>query len=286
MKSFLCSMTLLFLLSCSGVSAQSYKSPVVEALIDKTLKQMIFVEGGSFMMGDPGQPFVDALGKDAWTQYFGSDRNVPVHRVTIDSFYMGAYEVPFADYDVYSNFSDTPLTNKSARRFDDVYSPQRPVGISWNGARNYCQWLGKQTGLPFALPTEAQWEYAARNRGKTVVFATNTGKIERGVNFPPSIRFPIEIGQFPPSPLGFYDLSGNASEWVKDWYAKDYYSHSPKKNPQGPETGSVKVLRGGGGVPDSTTVARGKGGKDLDEDIIGFTVRCVINTDKPLPTKK
>ncbi len=279
MKNF--SLICLLLCVISSAYAQTEQSPEVKALIDKTLKQMIFVEGGSFMMGDPGQPFVDTLGKDAWTQYFGSDRNVPVHRVTLDSYYMGAYEVTYSDYDIYSHDTETPLPCENLRRLKRIYSPNRPVAIGWNGARNYCQWLGKQTGLPFDLPTEAQWEYAARNRGKTVVFATNTGKIERGVNFPPSIRFPIEIGQFPPSPLGFYDLSGNAFEWVKDWYAKDYYSYSPEKNPQGPETGSKKVLRGGGGVPESTTVARTYSGH-FDKSYPGEGFRCVIKTDKPI----
>ncbi len=200
------------------------------------------------MMGDPRQPFVDALGADAWTQYFTAEDNVPVHKVTLDGFSMGAYEVTYADYDVYSKATKTPLACERLRKINYIYAPQRPVGIGWNGAHHYCQWLGEQTGLPFALPTEAQWEYVARNRGKIVVFATNTGKIERGKNYPQALDFPIEVGQFPPSPMGFYDLSGSAFEWVNDWYAKDYYAHSPENNPQGPESGNRKVARGGGRI--------------------------------------
>ncbi len=239
------------------------------------------------MMGDPRQPFAAALGKDAFTQYFTSEDNVPLHKVTLDSYYMEAYEVTYENYDIYSNATKTPLAGADIREISYIYAPQRPVGISWNGARDYCQWLGKRTGLPFALPTEAQWEYAARNRGEIVVFATNNGKIERGKNYPPAIRYPMEVGQFPANPLGIFDLSGNAYEWVSDWYQKDYYSHSPENNPQGPETGKRKVARGGGaivGPPDSTTVARRDSthlGKGYSSD--GF--RCVINTDKPLPVQ-
>ncbi len=240
------------------------------------------------MMGDPGQAFADALGNDAFNQYFTSDDNVPIHKVTLDGYYMSAYEVTYGNYDVYSKVTQTPLACEEWRKFKDFYAAQKPVGISWTGAHNYCQWLAKETGLPFALPTEAQWEYAARNRGKVVVFATNNGKIERGVNFPQSMEYPMNIGQFPPNPLGFYDLSGNAYEWVKDWYSKDYYSHSPIKNPQGPETGIRKVTRGGGamvGPPDSTTVAR-RDSTHLDTDHPNDGFRCVINTDEPLPAKE
>ncbi len=278
-------MILLFLVSCSNTSAQSGTPPEVQNLIDKTLKQMIFVEGGSFMMGDPGQPFADILGGDAFRQYFTAEDNIPVHKVILDSYYMGAYEVPYIDYDIYSYATKTPIVGKNIRKLAYIYSPQRPVGVSWYSARNYCQWLAEETGLPFSLPSEAQWEFAARNRGKTVVFATDNGKIEQGVNFPSSTRYPIESGKFPPNPLGFYDLSGNAYEWVNDWYEKDYYSYSPENNPQGPETGLKKVARGGGGVPDSTTVAR-RGSRHLNENYPGMGFRCVINTDKPLPIKK
>ncbi len=287
MKNFSLICLLLCVISCTGVSAQSAKSPEVEALIDKTLKQMIFVEGGSFMMGDPRQPFADALGKDAWTQYFTSERNVPVHKVTLDSYYMGAYEVTYEDYDVYTKaLGQELILKKYLTRSGNVRDPQNPVGISWNGACNYCQWLSEQSRLPFSLPTEAQWEYAARNRGGIVVFATDNGKAERGRNFPPeSLDFPKNVGRFPPNPMGFYDLSGNADEWVNDWYQEDYYSYSPEKNPQGPESGTKKVARGGGALSDSTTVARG-GARYLNKDLPGMGFRCVINTDKPLPIKK
>ncbi len=105
-------------------------------------------------------------------------------------------------------------------------------------------WESKQ-GLSFGLPTEAQWEYAARNRGQLVVLATDNGTIDRGRNYSPSLHNPMEVGHFPPSPMGFYDLSGNAAEWVQDWYVEDYYKHSPVHDPRGPKMGRSKVYRGG-----------------------------------------
>ena len=120
--------------------------------------------------------------------------------------------------------------------------PMAPAGISWQQASDYCQWLGKQVGIPMNLPTEAQWEYAARNKDQKIHFPTNTGKIEDGINVwsyeqrielrhknkAPKSLF-SEIGQFPPSALGFYDLITDNYEWMLDWYATDYYQHSPEK---------------------------------------------------------
>lgn len=287
---------LLLLLIPACTQAKTKSSAEVQQLINKTFKQMIFVKGGTFMMGDPVQPFVDIINEavrngDRYSEYMSSERNRPVHKVTLDSYYMGAYEVTYDDYDVYTRATGKELAKKN-RRYDPImYGPNKAVDISWNGALDYCQWLGEQTGLPIDLPTEAQWEYAARNRGQNVVFATDTGLLEPGRNFtregiPVFERFPEDVGLYAPSPMGFYNLSDNAIEWIKDWYAKDYYQHSPEKNPQGPKTGTFKVSRGSGFFSelDGTTVARGKG--DYLNKHVNAGLRCVINTDKPLPKQK
>ncbi len=265
MKITVFSILFLLLIGCSQVEPQKTEARDIEPqqpdpnevqlLIDKTYKDMIFVKGGSFMMGDPVEPFVEIINEavkngDKYSKYMSSERNRPVHKVTLDSYYMGAYEVTFADYDIYTRAEGTPIIRADIRTDPVRYSPNRPVGIGWNGARDYCQWLGEKTGLPFDLPTEAQWEYAARNRGKNVVFATDTGLLDPGRNFtrndiPVFARFPEEVGLYAPTPMGFYNLSDNARELVKDWYAKDYYEYSPEHNPQGPKTGTYKVTRGG-----------------------------------------
>ena len=284
----------LFLFS-SPAPAQDQPTPAVQQLIDRVLQQMIFVKGGSYMMGDPRQPFADVLGDDAWMLYFSANDNVPVHKVTLDGFYMSAYEVTYADYDVYTEATGQERVSKKflqpsyIRLAGVIRDPQMPVGVGWQNAQKFCAWLGEQTGLPFALPTEAQWEYAARNRGQTVVFATDNGTIDPGRNYTDdSNPYPERVGTYPPSPMGFYDLSGNAYEWVQDWYGEDYYAHSPELNPQGPERGTKKVRRGGGtgnGPPGSSTVMREKSDY-LNKNLPGEGFRCVINTDKPLPVKQ
>jgi formylglycine-generating enzyme required for sulfatase activity len=237
----------------SHASAQDQSPPTVQQLIDRVLQQMIFVEGGSYLMGDPRQPFADILGNDAWKLYFPDENNVPIHKVTLDGFYMSAYETTYADYDIYTEATGQEMVSKKylqpsyIRRAGVVRDPQMPAGVGWQGAHDYCSWLAEQTNLPFALPTEAQWEYAARNRGQTVVFATDNGTIAPGRNYTDdSNSYPECVGTYPSSPMGFYDLSGNAYEWVQDWYAENYYAHSPERNPQGPKAGTEKVYRGGG----------------------------------------
>ncbi len=307
MKTPIFSILLLLLVGCSQVEPQKTEARDIEPqqpdpnevqlLIDKTYKDMIFVKGGSFMMGDPVQPFVDIINEaknqgDQYSKYMSSDRNQPIHKVTLDSFYMAAYEVTYDDYDVFTNETKQPLADQKYRSKPLFYKPQKPVGSSWDMAHNFCLWLAEKTGQPFDLPTEAQWEYAARNRGQNIVFATDTGLLDPGRNFsrmdiPVLKKFPEEVGLYAPNPMGFYNLSDNAAEWVKDWYSKDYYQYSPENNPKGPETGNLKVLRGGGLTSrlDGTTVARGVSDK-ITERSLGNGFRCVINTDEPLPAKE
>ncbi|MGE6430065.1 formylglycine-generating enzyme family protein, partial [Serratia sp. NPDC078593] len=175
----------------------------------------------------------------------------------------------------------------------------------------YCAWLGKVSGLPFALPTEAQWEYAARSRGQFFIVATNSGVLEmdgiqRGINISGSldreefaqkmglssyISTAMPVDSYPPNPLGIYDMAGNGYEWVKDWYDPDYYQHSPTIDPQGPEKpvykdyegNYTKVIRGAdySGPFKGLTVARYN--SKSDTEVTGDkTVRCVVNSPQPV----
>jgi len=233
----------------------------VGALVERTLKQVVFLEGGSFEMGDwCGPRHVCDTERDS----------KPLHNVTLDSFSIMAYQATYDDFDVFTD----------------------------------------AMGEPFDLPTEAQWEYAARSRGQRVLFATDSGKIERGRNFPPKGEYgqpkpPMpDVGSYPPNPAGLYGMSEGMTEWVNDWYAPDYYMHSSEKNPQGPETGTEKVKRGSSGVPAEAanlvmmrtkatprkTVQRFTGNPKDDEELPGYNnlpgsaFRCVINTP-PTPIK-
>ncbi|MGE6765958.1 formylglycine-generating enzyme family protein, partial [Serratia sp. NPDC071084] len=189
--------------------------------------------------------------------------------------------------------------------------PNTPAHMDWYDAEQYCAWLGKVSGLPFALPTEAQWEYAARSRGQFFIVATNSGVLEmdgiqRGINISGSLdreEFARKMGltsgiwttlpgdSYPPNPLGIYDMAGNGYEWVKDWYDPDYYQHSPAVDPQGPEKPVykdhegkyTKVLRGAetSGPFKGLTIARFKRSRDTRATFV-TTVRCVVNSPQPV----
>lgn len=212
---------------------------------------MVFVEGGTFKMGsDTGDP---------------DER--PVHEVTVGNFYMDIHEVTveefkkFIDATGYRTDADKKGMgyfwdgskfvekrgvnwkydeNASLRKPEDYNQPV--IFVSWNDATAYAKWAGKR------LPTEAEWEYAARG-----------GKNSKGYMYSGSDN-PDEIGWYKENSagrshavattkkaneLGLYDMSGNVWEWVADNYASDYYSVSPKGNPKGPAIGERKVYKGG-----------------------------------------
>jgi formylglycine-generating enzyme required for sulfatase activity len=241
-----CITSLAFGLGACSVQGR-IQPPEVQQLVKKSLHGMVFVKGGTFMMGN----FGDELDKDG-KPYLPDSLDMqdkPLHKVTLDSFSISRYKVTYADFDIYMkavgnlSYPDNPY----AKLFR---SATHPVGVSWQVAKDYCQWLGKKSGLPIDLPTEAQWEYAARSGGKMVLFATDNGKMDKDRNYPsqdtidklaPGLgREPVPIypvGKYPPNPLGLYDMGFNGADWVNDWFDPDYYDHSPEENPQGPATG-------------------------------------------------
>jgi sulfatase modifying factor 1 len=213
----------------------------VTNLLAKVKASLRPLKGGTFEMGD--------WGNEEGVPYDFDAHSRPLHQVTLDGFSMMAYKVTFKDFDVFTDATGNERINMGPHDVEDR-APERPAGVSWHGAKSYCGWLADMTKLPFDLPTEAQWEYAARSGGKKVLFATDNGKIERGRNFPEKWKYgekepPIpDVGSFPPNPAGLYGMSEDTGEWVNDWFSTDYYKISPKKNPGGPETGTEKLIRG------------------------------------------
>ncbi|WP_354675413.1 formylglycine-generating enzyme family protein [Cupriavidus alkaliphilus] len=271
----------------------------VQALIRKTKSNLVFVKGGTFKMGDFGPITTpDRL------PYTSQDESKPLHDVELESFSIGKYKVTYEDFDVYSSDSGTPRIAELRRDRPYRNIPNVPAGVNWQEAKNYCQWLGKVTNLPFDLPTEAQWEYAARSGGKYHAWATDSGKYEDGRNVAsyeqrrdmmPGVSSPrvYPVGKFPPNPLGLYDMSSNGRDWVNDWFSRTYYEHSPLRNPQGPITGTEKVLRGiEGDYATAVTMYRQKSPPKKEIRVIdnmpttdrhpdiGF--RCALNSPTPI----
>ncbi|WP_201567862.1 formylglycine-generating enzyme family protein [Psychrobacter immobilis] len=267
---------------------------------------MRFIEGGSFEMGDFGH-------KLDWTDGLpltGQADNKPLHPITLDSFSMNAYKATYGDFDIYSMATGQQQEGMQEVTIG-VRQPNAAAGINWQTAQHYCQWLGQQLDVPMSLPTEAQWEYAARNRGQYVLFPTDTGEIDPGRNmwtyeekrefsdkYNTSLAVPM-LGLYPPNPLGLYDLSNQNYEWMTDWYDPEYYANSPESNPQGPETGTEKVLRGveanegsAGNVQAGGSVTIKRFQKEPNPPTLeiapkanqnAFTsARCVVNSSKPM----
>jgi len=213
----------------------------VQALLAKVKQSLRPLKGGTFDMGDWGNESGQYYDIDPYSR--------PLHKVTLDGFSMMAYKVTYDDFDVFTDAIGNERIDMDALKIDDR-APRRPAGVSWYGAKAYCQWLGKLTHLAFDLPTEAQWEYAARSGGRRVLFATDNGKIERPRNFPKEWTDeekepPLpDVGSYPPNPAGLYGMSENTHEWVQDWFDEGFYKISPLKNPSGPAIGTKKVMRG------------------------------------------
>lgn len=262
-------------------------------LIDSSLAGMTLIKGGTFIMGPTNSKLA-------------TSNNQPPHTVTLNSFYISKYNVSYGKFYQYMriNHFQTHQQNLDniiqAPAYDvGIYALDNPVGdASWHQAHDYCAWLAKKTGLPYALPTEAQWEYVARNGGKeSWIFPTNNGQQEIGKNWPTEKDYTMQegnigsafvampVGSKPCLPNGVCGMAGQVTQWLEDWYSPDYYAHSPKHNPQGPKIGTKKVVRSGGAAssPEYETTFNRYGWKP---NFHGGGFRCVINTDQPLPILK
>ncbi|TBW46943.1 hypothetical protein EZI54_22860 [Marinobacter halodurans] len=257
----------------------SGKQQAVTELVVRALDNMVPIEGGSFMMGDfkvPCEPGSDQLCRND----FYKDNDY-IHKVTLDDYSLSKYETTIADFDLFRELQGKEPYEKEIREREGreyLFEPDKPAWTkNWQEPKDYCLWVGELASRPVDLPTEAQWEFAARNRGKEVRYATDNGKIEFGRNHQKKRgRESQAVGSFPPNPLGIYDLMGNTSEWIRDKYSETYYHQSPEINPMGPPDGQGHVVRGGSYLttPDlDITVTRGSNNKlGFYSNLYGF--RC------------
>jgi formylglycine-generating enzyme required for sulfatase activity len=225
--------------------------------------ELVYVAAGKFRMGDN---FGD-----------GESRERPVHTVDLDAYYIGKYEVTngqwrkFLDDPGYEDpkywphgwvvpkdqnpYWTQPQNHGGGTPGSDHYPVQ---GMNWDAATAYCNWLSAKTGKPYRLPTEAEWEKAARGPdqrrfpwGNSIdhSYANIDGSQDYDTGqwvgfYDGSQRGSLQTHNGA-SPYGAMDMAGNLMEWCSDWYSQDYYKHSPGKNPKGPDSGSYRVLRGG-----------------------------------------
>jgi formylglycine-generating enzyme required for sulfatase activity len=207
---------------------------------------MVYIPPGEFMMGQTGEEkkwLIDQIGEEDYNSYYANE--TPLHKVYLDGYWISKYEVTFAQYDRYCQEA------KIEKAGDEGWGRKnRPViNVSWTEAAAYCEWLSQKTGLKFKLPTEAQWEKAARGNDQRKYPWGIQYPDKNLANFSRNIGKTTPVGSYPAgaSPYGLLDMAGNVWEWCDDWYDADYYKNSPPKNPTGPESGSDRVVRGGGG---------------------------------------
>jgi formylglycine-generating enzyme required for sulfatase activity len=240
--------------------------------------EFLFVQGGTFDMGD------------LWEAGYSKDES-PVHTVTMSPFWMSQYEITNAQFCIFLNEKgnvveggapwiditdkDCPILQRGKK-----FSPKRGywyypvVEVTWYGAKAFAEWLGCR------LPTEAEWEYAARAEGMRIMYPNGHTIDHNDANFAGKgggDRWDMTspIGSFPPNPIGLYDMAGNVWERCHDFYEENYYSQSPDKDPQGPPAGTYHVMRGGSwdysGFNCRTTI-RGINTSDYASNDIGFRI--------------
>ncbi len=192
--------------------------------------ELVKVTGGTFIMGDE------------WGMEESDEQ--PTHEVTLSDYHIGKTEVTVAQYWKYC--SETGVSMPKEPRWG--WDPSDPiVNVSWNDAINYCDWLSKKLDRNITLPTEAQWEFAARggNQSKGYKYSGGRNIDTAGWDGDNGDSKAHAVARKKANELGLYDMSGNVYEWCLDWYDDDYYTNSPSKNPIGPSSGSTRVLRSG-----------------------------------------
>ena len=231
--------------------------------VNDSYGEMMVVPGGAFRMGDN---FGDGL-----------PRERPVHTVEVDTFYMAKLEVTNAQWRKFRDdpgYDDPKLwpsgrplpkdqipywTQANNHGGGTADSDDYPVlGVNWDGAVAYCNWVSGKTGKKYRLPTEAEWEKAARGTdqrrypwGNNIdhSYANYVGSAPFDTGMKVGLYDGSKRGELQThsgaSPYGILDMAGNVMEWCSDWYSKDYYASSPRKNPKGPASGAYRAIRGG-----------------------------------------
>jgi len=208
-------------------------TPLITDNAARVSPTLIRVSAGTFLMGCST----------------GQDNERPVHHVWIDEFLLAAHQVTNADYMLFVRSTGSPAPPFWSEV--TLNQPEQPVvGISWHDALRYCEWLRTATGKNFRLPTEAEWEYAARGGRDGALFPWGNEQPQSLPDYHGRCAAhwqsgPEPVGTAAPNDYGLYNMCDNVHEWCSDWYSPDYYAASPQRNPQGPDTGVRRASRGG-----------------------------------------
>lgn len=220
--------------------------------------ELIFVKGGCYQMGDIFNN--------------GDAAEKPAHEVCISNFFIGKYEVTQAQWRSVMDYNPSKFS-----RCGDSCPVEK---VSWNDVEDFISRLNAKSGKKYRLPTEAEWEYAARSGGKKEEWAGISNEASLGEYawyYSVSGNTTHPVGTKLPNGLGLHDMSGNVWEWCSDWYGGDYYRSSSRENPKGPSSASNRVLRGGSwydeawGSRASLRYSRVPGNRDTH---IGFRLSC------------
>lgn len=240
----------------SIIQSQKQREEQKEAeakIIQRLIDDMIFVEGGTFEMGCTKE------------QGTCSDDEKPPHIVTVSSFNIGKYEVTNEQFCAFLNAKGNQEEGgEKWLRIDDAYCnieqrngrytpkigyARHPVvEVTWYGSKSFCKWMRQTTSKTFRLPTEAEWEYAARggNRSRNYKYAGSNDIGSVAWYEKNSFNVIHPVGTRNPNELRLYDMTGNVSEVCSDWYDENYYKNSPRNNPKGPSSPQIdRVYRGG-----------------------------------------
>ncbi|GAB4430143.1 MAG: hypothetical protein OHK0039_48840 [Bacteroidia bacterium] len=275
-----------------SVSQSGYRRlpPATDTVPDLLPSTMMFIKGGTFQMGN--------------IRHEGAMNEYPIREVQLADFFLAATELTFSEYDAYCDATSRPRPNDNRWGRD-----RHPViNVSWFDAIYYCNWRSIQEGLPpaylidtaangtitvsldrqsrgYRLPTEAEWEYAARQQGAHLRFGNGRDEASPSqINFNTNYEFAkpyaehgenrertVPIATFPANSLGLYDLSGNVAEWCYDWYSP--YPDISQTNPTGPSKGVSRICRGGSwltGPDKARTGHRGMLPPDISNNSTGF----------------
>ncbi len=208
-----------------GTPGVTDPATIPATIIENLIANMVYVEGGTFTMGATSEQGSDAHSDES-----------PTHSVTLSNYYIGKYEVTQAEWAAVMGSNPSNFTG------DD----NLPVEcVSWNDCQEFIKKLNAKTGLNFRLPTEAEWEYAARggNKSRGYKYAGSNNIADVAWYGDNSGDKTHAVGTKQPNELGLYDMSGNVWEWCSDWFGS--YSSASQTNPMGASSGSIRVHRGG-----------------------------------------